>query len=52
MSSTSSTSVPPGGAQPPMTREEKLADLLRQWRAGEITPLQYHTRRSEIIAEP
>jgi hypothetical protein len=33
-----------------MTRDEKPADLLRQWSAGEITPLQYHTRRAEIIA--
>jgi hypothetical protein len=34
------------------TREEKLAELLRQWRAGEITPLQYYTQRARIIAEP
>ncbi|MGA3182248.1 MAG: hypothetical protein ABSF38_18120 [Verrucomicrobiota bacterium] len=48
----SPASAAAANANGPATREEKLADLLRQWRDGEITPLQYHTRRALIIAGP
>jgi hypothetical protein len=33
-------------------KEQKLADLLRRYEADEITPLQYHTARARILAEP
>ena len=35
-----------------MTKEQKLADLLRKYRNDEITPQQYHTERAKILAEP
>jgi hypothetical protein len=34
------------------SKEQRLADLLRRYRADEITPLEYHTERAKIIAEP
>jgi translation initiation factor IF-2 len=34
------------------TKEQRLSDLLRRYEADEITPLQYHTERAKIIAEP
>jgi|GEM_PF-1402859 len=34
------------------TKEEKLAELLRRYRADEITPHQYHQERAKILAEP
>jgi colicin import membrane protein len=33
-------------------KEQKLADLLRRYRADEITPAQYHAERARIIAGP
>jgi hypothetical protein len=36
----------------PDSKEGKLADLLRRYNADEITPLEYHTQRAKIIAEP
>jgi hypothetical protein len=33
-------------------KAQRLADLLRLYQADEITPLQYHTARAKIIAEP
>jgi len=30
-----------------MTKEQKLADLLRRYNADEITPLEYHTERAK-----
>ena len=33
-------------------KEQRLADLLRRYQADEITPLQYHTERAKIVAEP
>ena len=36
----------------PMTRDQKLADLLRRYRADEITPHEYHEGRAKIMAEP
>ena len=36
----------------PMTRDQKLADLLRRYRADEITPHEYHEGRARIMAEP
>jgi hypothetical protein len=48
-------SVPPQApvvAPGPMSKERRLADLLRRYEADEITPLQYHTERAKIVAEP
>jgi hypothetical protein len=36
----------------PMTRDQKLADLLRRYRADEITPHEYHEGRAKIMSEP
>ena len=33
-------------------KQQKLAELLRKYRADEITPEQYHTERAKILAEP
>jgi len=34
------------------SKEARLAELLRQYKADEITPAQYHAERAKIIAEP
>jgi hypothetical protein len=34
------------------SKESRLADLLRQYKADEITPEQYHKQRVKILAEP
>jgi hypothetical protein len=39
-------------APPANSKEAKLADLLRRYNADEITPLEYHTERAKIVAEP
>ena len=46
--------APPAAAAPagPQSKEQRLADLLRRYNADEITPLEYHTERAKIIAEP
>jgi hypothetical protein len=33
-------------------KQRKLAELLRRYDADEITPLEYHTARAKILAEP
>jgi hypothetical protein len=35
-----------------MDKHQRLAELLRRYQADEITPLQYHTERAKIVAEP
>ena len=35
-----------------MTRDQKLADLLRRYKADEISPADYHSERAKILAEP
>jgi hypothetical protein len=34
------------------TKAQKLADLLQAYRADKITPIEYHTERAKILAEP
>jgi len=34
------------------SKEARLAELLKKYKADEITPEQYHTERSKILAEP
>jgi len=36
----------------PASKEAKLADLLRKYKADEITPKEYHQERARILAEP
>ena len=47
---------PPGkmaaAAVPLSAKELKLAELLRRYQADQITPLEYHSERAKIIAEP
>ena len=35
----------------PSTKEERLAQLLKQYKADEITPQEYHQQRAKIMAE-
>ncbi len=42
--------VPPPAITP--AKAEKLAELLRTYKADEITPEQYHTERAKILVEP
>ncbi|MEK7781347.1 MAG: hypothetical protein AAB370_07585 [Verrucomicrobiota bacterium] len=34
------------------SKQERLAELLRRYKADEVTPQEYHTQRAKIIAEP
>ena len=34
------------------TRAQKLADLLQAYKADKISPIEYHTERAKILAEP
>jgi FKBP-type peptidyl-prolyl cis-trans isomerase (trigger factor) len=34
------------------SKEARLAELLTQYKADQITPEQYHTQRAKILAEP
>jgi colicin import membrane protein len=36
----------------PPSKEQRLRDLLRRYNADEISPLEYHTERARIVAEP
>jgi hypothetical protein len=33
-------------------KEQRLQDLLRKYRADQITPEEYHQQRAKILAEP
>jgi hypothetical protein len=44
-------SVAPGGP-PPGSKEARLAQLTALYLADKITPLEYHTQRAKILAEP
>ncbi|MGA2661765.1 MAG: hypothetical protein ABSH34_30145 [Verrucomicrobiota bacterium] len=33
-------------------KQQKLSDLLRKYKADEVTPEQYHEQRAKILAEP
>jgi hypothetical protein len=39
-------------AQPPMTKEQKLHELLIKYKANQITPQQYHEQRAALIGQP
>jgi hypothetical protein len=43
-------SGPPTGLS--AAKEQKLNELLNQYRADQITPQQYHEQRAKILAEP
>ena len=42
----------PPPAAVPASKEAKLADLLRKYKADDITPEEYHKDRAKILAEP
>ncbi len=44
--------APGPGSGAEMTRDQKLADLLRRYKADEISPADYHSERAKILAEP
>lgn len=44
--------APAQPAPAPLTKDQRLAILLQQYMADQITPAQYHTQRAAIIAEP
>jgi hypothetical protein len=35
-----------------VTRAQKLSALLEAYKADRITPIEYHTQRAKILAEP
>lgn len=35
-----------------LSKEQRLADLLRRYQADEITPYEYHMERAKIVSEP
>ena len=41
----------PAPEPPVLTREQKLADLLRVYRAGGVTSQQYQEQRAKILSE-
>jgi hypothetical protein len=43
--------MPSAAAMIPGSKEQKLYDLLQQYKADKITPSEYHQRRAQIIAE-
>lgn len=47
------TTIPTAKVTAPLagSKEERLAELLRRYRADAITPLEYHTQRAKILAE-
>ena len=45
---TAATSLPAGAT----TKQQRLADLLDQYKADKITPAEYHTQRAKILSEP
>ncbi|MDB6022739.1 MAG: hypothetical protein JWQ04_2596 [Pedosphaera sp.] len=46
------TAVPAEAANPALSsKEQKLQDLLQQYKADKITPAEYHQRRAQIISE-
>jgi hypothetical protein len=44
--------IAPVNAGGPGSKAQRLADLLAAYRADKITPLEYHTERAKILAEP
>jgi hypothetical protein len=54
--SSSSTNRFPALEGPPSSfsasKQQKLDDLLRRYRADEVTPEQYHAERAKIVSEP
>ena len=34
------------------TKQQRLAELLRKYKADEITPEEYHQQRAKILSEP
>jgi hypothetical protein len=36
----------------PLSKEERLSQLLAHYKADQITPQEYHTQRAAILAEP
>lgn len=42
----------PLAAPAPTTKEGRLAALLQEYRAGRITPTQYHEQRAQIVTQP
>ena len=48
-------SFPPIGGPPPAVaadKEQRLQELLRKYKADQITPEEYHQQRAKILAEP
>jgi len=36
----------------PAAKEARLAELLKKYKADEVTPQEYQTERAKILAEP
>ncbi|HEX4644698.1 MAG TPA: hypothetical protein VH598_03745 [Verrucomicrobiae bacterium] len=44
--------APPPVLKTTGSKEQRLDDLLRLYKADQITPLEYHVQRAKIIAGP
>jgi hypothetical protein len=46
--------LPAPSEQPagPLTKQQRLAELLERYRADQLTPSEYHAERARILAEP
>jgi hypothetical protein len=49
---TNTAALPARGSAAPLTKEQRLNDLLGRYKNDEITPLEYQTERAKIMAEP
>jgi hypothetical protein len=48
----SATPALPELSSGPKTKQQRLMDLLEQYKADKLTPAEYHAERAKIIAEP
>jgi hypothetical protein len=49
---TAEIAPPTTSAKVATTKDEKLAELLRKYKADELSPREYHEQRAKILAEP
>jgi hypothetical protein len=46
----SASAPPPSGVSP--DKEQRLYQLLQDYKADKLTPFEYHTQRAKILSEP
>jgi hypothetical protein len=50
--SANQTPAPSTQSTGPKTKQQRLNDLLDQYKADKMTPAEYHAARAKILAEP